>query len=163
MAKDELYEDGLGNKTRRFPRVQLDFSKGKSMTIASHAVGLSVAEIVSKFRMTGQMPSRQVPGVFMDASVIPGVFENLNLKVKLDQYFSSLPADLREKFSNSSLELGKWLANPANRDEAIRFGFLAKPEDKAAAAAATEAAALDKEVKKARAVRDALAKDVPPK
>lgn len=52
----------------------------------------------------------------------------------IQKEFQKLPAAVREKFKNDPGELIPWLANPQNREEAIKLGLRkappAKPEEK---------------------------------
>lgn len=46
---------------------------------------------------------------------------------EFNSYFSSLPAQIREKFKNQPKQLLDFLYNPENKEEAIKMGFLPKP------------------------------------
>lgn len=97
---------------------------GESLTVQSHAIGMSVNEIMARFSQTGTIPNRRVPGVYMDASVVPSMFDALNKRVQLNQYFAGLPSLLREKFSNDPMKLVSWVGDSRNHVEAVKLGLL---------------------------------------
>lgn len=56
---------------------------------------------------------------------------SIDMRVALDrariaeQHFMALPADIRSRFNNSSLELYKWAMDPKNEEEAYKLKLLA--------------------------------------
>lgn len=118
----------------------------EDLTVQSHAKGMSVNEIMARFSQTGTIPSRRVPGVYMDASVVPSMFDALNKRVQLNQYFSGLPSVIREKFANDPMKLVTWVGDAKNHEEAVKLGLLI-PKKKAPSPAEVMAAAVEKGVK----------------
>lgn len=70
--------------------------------------------------------------VFGDFSNIPSYQESLDFVNKADEMFMALDPKIRERFRNDPGHLLAFLADPANRDEAVRLGILNAPNAAAA-------------------------------
>lgn len=83
-----------------------------------------INEIVRRFGLTGQLPdSPRLPqyGDFTDVTD----FSSAMLAVrKAEEGFMELPAELRARFANDPQRLMEFLADEANRDEAVKLGLV---------------------------------------
>lgn len=67
------------------------------------------------------------PGFYGDFTNLPSYRESLLMVKSAQDSFMSLDASVRKRFSNDPAELLDFLANPANRDEAVRLGLVNAP------------------------------------
>lgn len=66
--------------------------------------------------------------LFTDVSEVPSDYQEcLEHLFNADEQFASLPARVRERFSNDPSQLFEFLADPGNRDEAVKLGLIAVP------------------------------------
>lgn len=83
--------------------------------------------LVERFTRTGQMPQRNAEDYsFGDFSAIDYQSALDTVMVAREQ-FDTLPAKVRERFSNNPAQLLYFLENESNREEAIRLGLIAQP------------------------------------
>jgi len=101
--------------------------------------------LVKKYLLKGVTPpgARIKPPQYADFTSID--FQEMQNTIADVQFnFQSLPARLRSKFQNSPYQLLRWLENPANEAEAVKYGLIDKeemtPEGIKAAADAQKAA-----------------------
>lgn len=66
--------------------------------------------------------------LFTDVSEVPQDYQEcLEHLFNADEQFASLPARVRERFGNDPSQLFSFLADSANRDEAVKLGLIAAP------------------------------------
>lgn len=101
-----------------------------SMTDPSFAKQTDVNLIVSKYKKTGQLTHLAgKAAVFADVSEVSDLtaaYEKVN---NAQTSFMALPSEIRNRFDNSVLKFGEFIADPNNADEAISLGLLPKPKD----------------------------------
>lgn len=99
--------------------------------------------IVDTFLRTGQQPLPLPPEHYGDISSLPNLSQALQQVINASHLFESLPAQLRRELGNDATQLEGWLANPDNKDRAVKLGLIkapvAKPAEPAAAAGAAGA------------------------
>lgn len=108
----EPYVDELPSKTDQSFRKEVD-----------------VNSIMAKYAKTGAITHlARNEGYYADVSAIPdlqGAFDQVALAAAA---FKTLPAQLREDLRNDPTQLPGFLLNPANRDKAIEYGLIEKPQ-----------------------------------
>lgn len=81
--------------------------------------------LVERFTRTGQMPQRSPEDYsFGDFSAID-YQSALDTVMLANEQFGTLPANVRERFSNNPAQLLHFLENESNREEAIKLGLVA--------------------------------------
>lgn len=91
--------------------------------------------IVDTFLRTGQQPLPLTPEHYGDISSLPNLSQALQQVINASHLFEALPAQLRRELGNDATQLEGWLANPDNKDRAVRLGLLKAPAPKAQPAA----------------------------
>lgn len=120
----------------RGPRVMKEFFK-PSMTKQSFKQDCDINNIMARYRKVLGVDflnqyQGYLEGKFGDVSL------GLDYRTALEKInegkavFEAMPSDLRARFGNDPGFLLDFLADPANRDEAVKLGFLNKPEVKQA-------------------------------
>lgn len=102
---------------------------GPSMADQSFAEESDVNYIMRRMLNTGQAPVSRGPGVFADITEISDLMGAFEIVRTAEKMFQDLPSAVRNKFSNNPLVLEEWLANPANRDEAVELGLMKAPPE----------------------------------
>ena len=64
---------------------------------------------------------------YLDVSALPDYQSALNIVQEAQASFDALPSTVRERFSNNPGSLISFLADPSNRDEAIKLGLVDVP------------------------------------
>lgn len=85
--------------------------------------------IVKRFGLTGELPNgigMPQSGDFTDA---PDFHTAMNLIRDAESAFLKVPAEIRARFNNDPGEIINFMENAANRDEAIKLGFIEKPPE----------------------------------
>lgn len=117
-------------RIQRLKRVATDFSTSVSSTDQSFQKECDVNEIIRKFKRTGQvshLSHRQ--GFYADLSDVPDLMGAFQQVEEARFAFSRLPAELRSRLGNDFRNLELYLRDPANREEAEKFGLLAGRQD----------------------------------
>lgn len=85
---------------------------------------VNVNNIVAKYLKTGEIShqARQA-GQYFDASQVPDLYTGLVKIHKAELAFKSMPDNIRARFKNGK-ELLEFLADPGNKDEAIKLGLV---------------------------------------
>lgn len=108
----------------------------KSLTRQEFLAESDINNIIDQYQadglaiMSGQT-REAVYGDFTDPA-FQDYHQAVNLVLKADQDFNSLPAKVRERFANNPAVLIQFLNDPANLEEARNLG-LAKPAEEAVA------------------------------
>lgn len=116
---------------RRRQSVQLNTPIEEKLTVNADAERVSITSIVQRARrnggIVGSVPVRN--GYFDDISSAPTYMEAMNMVSRAQSMFEALPSKLRDRFGNDPKALLEFLDDPANKEEAIKLGLLAKPKD----------------------------------
>jgi phage internal scaffolding protein len=101
---------------------------GESLTEQCHKDGCDVMNILSKYALTGDWPSKspREPS-YMDCVGAPDYCEALSIIESATGAFNSFPADFRLKMGNDPKNFLSWIHDPANKEEAQNLGLL-KPD-----------------------------------
>lgn len=141
------------------PRPRVDFSNSPSMTRQEFASEANVNNLLKRYATTGAFYD---PLTMVKANRRPlfGDFTNFkdftaaqNAIIEAHEAFDALPVEIREKFNYDPAKLIEWLADDANREEAIKLGLI----EKAAAAATPEPAKGDQPAAEPAAAEPAAA------
>lgn len=84
--------------------------------------------LLRKYSSQGLNPyAPSMPEDFLDVSELGDFQEQQNKLLDAQDYFDSLPSNIRLQFQNNPSELISFLLNPKNQDKAIELGLIPKP------------------------------------
>lgn len=87
--------------------------------------------IMNRWKRTGEIPKSMINTIkpaYGDYSNADDYLTACNQVIAAEDAFASMPAFLRDRFANQPVNLLRFLADPANQDEAIKLGLAAPPE-----------------------------------
>lgn len=87
-----------------------------------------IQNILNRYAKTGAVNVNLASPRYGDFSSVGDYQQALNLMINAESMFSSLPADIRKKFSNDPVEFLEFVNNEENREEAISLGLFAADE-----------------------------------
>lgn len=131
MTKEGInYADEIKkNKTQRERPRFTTSTEGDSLTRQSARKETEIGYILKKYTEQGVLAQvNPNPEHYMDVSNVGSFQESLNYVIQAQADFLQYPAQLRKKFNNDPAEMIDFLANPENKDEAIKLGLLNAPE-----------------------------------
>lgn len=102
--------------------------KDESLTEQEHLEECDINYIAERFMKTGMAPQVVNMPTYGDFSGIFDFQTAMNVITQAKQEFMSLPAKIRTRFNNDPQELVAFFEDPTNKDEAIRLGFINKPQ-----------------------------------
>lgn len=88
-----------------------------------------INEIVRRFGLTGELPENVRVPQSGDFTGITDFQSAMNAVREAQENFMALPAEIRERFANDPQKLMDFVANDANRDEAIKLGIVSRPPE----------------------------------
>lgn len=94
-----------------------------SLTQQHHKDSTDVNLIIAKYKQTGIMPEMRKKGVYADVSEITDYHQMVEKVMAADAAFMTLPASVRERFSNDPAQLLNFLQDPRNYDEGVKMGL----------------------------------------
>ena len=98
---------------------------GESMTEQHHTKHCDINNIIKRFKRDGVIEHvDQREPQYTDVSSCPDYHGALEIVRATEEMFSSLPAELRDKFRNDAGVYLEWINDPANAEEAIEMGLL---------------------------------------
>lgn len=100
---------------------------GISRVKRSFGPSTDVNNVVSKFLRTGVLPQKAAQPFYGDFSVADDYHSAMNRVMQIEDMFMSLPAKVRNRFSNNAEALLRFVGDVSNRDEAIELGLIDKP------------------------------------
>lgn len=98
--------------------------KDPSLTQQQFADDADINVMMARFGVTGQMPSSFTLPTYGDFEVAGDFRSAMAVVDDARRAFMTLPGDVRAKFGNDPHNLMTFLDDSANRDEAIRMGFV---------------------------------------
>lgn len=123
-AKNGKYILRRKNGTKRVVTVNTEHS----LADQSQQEECDVNFIMDKYLKTGQVTHlTTLRGQFADVSEIPDLHTAMTQVTQAQQTFDQLPAELRERFGNSPIQMVKFLQDPRNDAEAIQLGLKELP------------------------------------
>lgn len=110
--------------------VGISFENEETLTQQQFADECDINNIMKRYQATGVLmhvnAARPEYGDFSD----PVDFQSaLNTVIEAEMMFAELPADLRDRFGNDPKQLLEFIADDANRDEAVKLGIVKAPEE----------------------------------
>lgn len=84
--------------------------------------------IVERFGLTGELPSGVAMPQHGDFTGLTSFHAAMNEVVAAREAFSQFPAKVRARFHNDIGEFVDFCSDPANQDEAVKLGLVAKVE-----------------------------------
>lgn len=90
---------------------------------------VDINEIVRRFGLTGELPDVVRVPQYGDFTSVVDFQTALNAVRSAAEGFLELPAQLRLRFNNDPQVLLEFMADPANRDEAVKLGLVNKPPE----------------------------------
>lgn len=108
----------------------LSFKKHPSLTKQSFKDECDANIIMSRWAAGGELThiSRVLPR-YGDFSSVADYQTSLNVVLAMEEAFHSLPAKVRDRFGHDPAELLAFVADEANRAEAIELGLIDKPAE----------------------------------
>lgn len=106
---------------------------GPTRTQRQYKDQCNVNNIIAKFKKTGSVTHvrNAQEGVYADLADLPDLMEAQKIVIAATSAFENVPAHIRKRFSNDPNEFINFLQDPANSEEAIKLGLVAKkPEPK---------------------------------
>ena len=88
-----------------------------------------INEIVRRFGLTGQVPEGVGIPMSGDFTDVSDFHTAMNMVRTAEAEFMKLPAEVRARFSNDPGAVIQFLDDPANLDEAVRLGLVARPAE----------------------------------
>ena len=103
------------------------FFDDESLCVQADVQAADINNIVKSFGITSQLPyGNDVPS-YIDYTDAPNDFHaSMNFIRDSNELFMEYPADVRARFSNDAGAFLDFVADDANRDEAINLGFAIK-------------------------------------
>ena len=114
-------------RARFSDRVRVSFDTGDEViTEQHHKDDCDIHTILKRFVATGVLPTLDQKAHYGDFSNVQSYQEAQTLIARIDQYFESLPARLRERFSNDPVKFIDFVNDPKNRKEGQELGIFEK-------------------------------------
>lgn len=108
-------------------RTEVDCSVEPSMTKQSFRDEVDINKIVAKFERTGMITHLQKSTPFYgDVSALVGYQDALNVVNEAELLFSSMSAEVRERFANDPAKMIEFLSDERNVDEAVKLGLVVR-------------------------------------
>lgn len=104
-------------------RVQTN-NTAPSMTQQHFANDVNINSIIARYNKTGQLPLANSIGQYGDVSDFRDYKSALDLILRVDDDFDSLPAVIRRRFADSPALLYEFLMDEKNYDEAVSLGLV---------------------------------------
>lgn len=114
-------------------------SSRPSRTNRDFASDSDINVIVSRFLKTGLLPTVSSVPQFADLTAIPRGTDALLAIRRAQASFERLPLSIRDALGHDMSKFESWLNDPANKDLALKYGFL-KPVPQSKPGAGTPAA-----------------------
>lgn len=83
--------------------------------------------IVKRFNLTGELPNNLAVPQYGDFTEVTDYHSALNLVIKAEDAFMSMPAEVRARFNNDPGAFLDFVNDGNNREEAARLGLLVPP------------------------------------
>lgn len=106
------------------------FDPEESVVQQQFAADSDINEIVRRFGLTGELPNGIDMPVSGDFTGVTDFHTAMNLVRQAQESFLTLPADIRERFSNDPARVIAFMDDERNREEAVQLGILAKPVER---------------------------------
>lgn len=88
-----------------------------------------INNILKKYTVTGILPSIG-PGQYLDCTDAGDYLSAIQTINQVDEFFSSLPAELRKQFNNDPAELLDFVSNDENIEKGIQMGLYQRTQSR---------------------------------
>jgi phage internal scaffolding protein len=99
---------------------------GQSRTQQHFKAECDINTVVERYLRTGLMPQLGTP-MYGDFTNVVSYQEAQDAVIAANAAFETLPSKVRERFSNNPGKLLEFLADEANKDEAVKLGLIEPP------------------------------------
>lgn len=99
-----------------------------SLAVQASAEEADINTIVRRFNLTGQVPTDIRAPEYGDFTSVTDYQSALNAVIQADESFMAMPAEVRARFHHDPGAFVDFVANPENRQEALKLGLLMPPE-----------------------------------
>lgn len=90
-----------------------------------------VNHIMKKYRLTGELTHlKNQKGQYIDLTTLPDYQTALQTVIDANSAFESLPSHVRKAFQNDPKQLLQFVADPKNKEEAIKLGLIQEVQTK---------------------------------
>lgn len=93
---------------------------------------VDVNNVVVRFKATGVLPGGKEEPRYLDVSEMPSYREAMQRLRDVDSFFAALPAKVRDEFDNDPAAFLEFVSDPANAEEAERYGVADSTPDSGA-------------------------------
>lgn len=94
------------------------------------AAEVDINTIVRRFGLTGELPENPRMPMSGDFTTVVDFQSAMQAVRVAEEAFMEFPAEVRARFANDPQRMISFLSEDANRDEAMKLGFLKKPVEK---------------------------------
>ena len=98
--------------------------QGESLTVQSQTEDTDINVIMKRYGVTGKFPENPRPPEYGDFTGITDFRSAVEAVELARSQFMEFPAELRARFENDPQRVMEFLENPANFDEAAKFGLI---------------------------------------
>lgn len=103
-----------------------------SMTKQSFVAECDINNILKQYKLTGMVShinAKAQAGAYLDLPDETDFQSALELVIRAEESFATLPSKLRTRFNNDPAEFLEFMADPRNQDEAIELGLATRREE----------------------------------
>ena len=98
-------------------------SGGVSMTDPQYKKDCDMNEILKRYKVTGQLPTKPVPPSFGDFTNVDSYDKVFSMVEAAKDQFAALPSEIRDRFGNDPKAYCNFVMDPANVDECVKLGL----------------------------------------
>lgn len=126
MKKSEITRIG-SQEIRVRPDGSLDIgtvNDEPSLTEQQYKDSCDINLIMKKYQLTGEITHlRRQQGMYADLTNVPSYQEALDLVIKAQDAFDTLPGAFRQELGNDPAKFLEWIHDPKNSERAIEMGL----------------------------------------
>lgn len=127
MSKKAVVIHKFNLDARPKPLVVCDPSKSRTQQHFKDECDIN--KILAKYKKTGVVTHvKRARALFGDFSELAPHAENMDKVAKATQAFEALPAELRNEFKNSIPGFFKYISDPKNKDQCVKWGIFDPPK-----------------------------------
>lgn len=108
--------------------VRVDTSVSPDKAKQSFKDECDINTIVGRFMKTGQVPASAKAPMYGDFNGVNDFQTAMNAVIAAEEAFMEFPSDVRKRFANDPQMMMEFVADPDNKDEAIKLGLIPKPK-----------------------------------
>lgn len=124
ISRDKVDINHLGVRCPRQRLRVVSCGNKPSLTKQSDKDRANIHNILRRFEKTGHLPQRVVEPLQGDIPAVSSFHEAMNIVVRGQQAFDSLPSNIRQKFENDPGKFLSFVSDEKNKDEMKEMGLL---------------------------------------